>query len=249
MLRPPCRTHHPTRPTIAQPYRRQTRTRINHDSYKAEMTFWNIAIAIVSSKQSLTKAHGRLLEHWAIQRATAAGRYAIRNATSPAKPPTPEAMEAECEDVFSVATTLLNTLGFPVFEPYLHVSPPNTGAAPKKFEENSVHLRGTEFRYRGRDFDARMVYTTDGCIVLRGSVARARVADSVSWLEEKRQKSVRDGVLQTAAHGLEFMRDHAFRTPSGAAQFVAGMSVNGWTAWLDPSGRTLDEVVRVSATT
>jgi len=43
---------------------------------------------------------------------------------------------------------------------------------------------------------------------------------------------------------LVFAEDHAFNSPSGAAVIVQGMSVNGWTAWVDSDGKTLDKLER-----
>jgi len=198
--------------------------------------FWQTAVAIVSSKGSLTKAHGRLLEHWAIQKARAAERYEVVNGTSPKKPPTPEAMEAECQDIFEVAQVLLNTLGFPVFEPLVPLVSQTTAASDASNE--SYHLSGA-------GYSAKMVRTADGYVVLKGGVGRTEFAKSVVELyTPRREELVAQGVLRRTEAGFEFMKDHAFKSPSAAAGIVSGSSANGWDAWVDSGGRTLDEVVR-----
>ncbi|WP_176521891.1 DUF4357 domain-containing protein [Longimonas halophila] len=62
----------------------------------------------------------------------------------------------------------------------------------------------------------------------------------------RRQRLAQDGVLEPQEENgaLVFTEDHAFSSPSGAAVIVQGMHVNGWKAWVDGNGRTLDELER-----
>jgi hypothetical protein len=57
---------------------------------------------------------------------------------------------------------------------------------------------------------------------------------------------VEDGVLEPNEEGGQrvFTDDHAFNAPSGAAAIVQGAHVNGWNAWVDGDGRTLDRLER-----
>lgn len=205
--------------------------RLGQHATDSQKDFWQIAIAIVSSKQSLTKAHGRLLEHWAVARARTAGRFDVVNGTAPGKPPVPEAMEAECEDVFQVAETLLSTLGFPVFE--------------------SLRATGTTqhvFKCTQSGADAKGMYTEDGFVVFAGSFVRGEIAQSLrESLGPKRKALVEGGVLHPDGAGYRFLKDHLFNSPSAAAGMVMGSPVNGWDAWIDESSRTLDEVYRKAA--
>lgn len=62
--------------------------------------FWNIAVAIVSRTGSFTKAHGKLLEWLAIDKASKAGRYQLDNGNAGGEPNVPEWMQADVAEVF-----------------------------------------------------------------------------------------------------------------------------------------------------
>lgn len=211
------------------------------DHSKAEdKRFWQVAIAVVSSKSTLTKGHGRLLEHWAIEEARKADRYFIANGTTPKKPPIPEAMEAECGEIFDVAGTLLTTLGYPVFDALL----PAQAAADTESDRRHV------FMCNGKGYSAKMLVSDAGYVVLQGSVARLEIADSVKGsIEPKRTALVQHGVLEQTAEGFVFLKNHAFKTPSAGANLIGGTSSNGWDAWVDADGRTLDQIMRKEANT
>lgn len=169
-----------------------------------------------ASKATLTKGHGRLLEHWAIQEATNADRYFINNGTVPAKPPIPEAMEAECGEVFEVAGTLLSTLGYPVFEPLV---------------TSAIHSANTiekqTFTCVGKGYSGAMrVWGRTGYVVLEGSMARREgLADSVKVsISAKRASLVQREVLEETTEGFRFRKNHAFRSPHAAANLIENES-------------------------
>ncbi|MFI5239733.1 MAG: DUF4357 domain-containing protein, partial [Gemmatimonadales bacterium] len=59
--------------------------------------------------------------------------------------------------------------------------------------------------------------------------------------ELPRKALLSEGFLQVATDRLVFARDHLFGSPSTAAMTVLGRRANGWTAWKDKAGRTLDD--------
>lgn len=191
--------------------------------------FWNFAVAIVSRTGSFTKAHGKLLEWLAIDKATKAGRYQLDNGNSGGEPNVPEWMQADVAEVFETAEVLLNTLGFPVFEP----------AASRTTDADDI------FYCKRAGADARGVYNEEGFVVLKGSVARRETTTSShDMIEPKREELVGSGVLVSTREGYRFERDMAFSSPSAAAAIVTGGSANGWVEWKNSKGLTLDEVYR-----
>jgi len=191
--------------------------------------FWNIAVAIVSRTGSFTKAHGKLLEWLAIDKASKAGRYQLDNGNAGGEPNVPEWMQADVAEVFETAEVLLNTLGFPIFEP----------AANRATDADAI------FYCKRGGADARGVYNEEGFVVLKGSLARrATTSSSHDTIEPKREELVGAGVLIAAKDGYRFERDMAFSSPSAAAAIVTGGSANGWVEWKNSKGLTLDEVYR-----
>ena len=59
-----------------------------------------------------------------------------------------------------------------------------------------------------------------------------------------REKLISSDVVNETNGRLVFQRDHLFNSPSAAETAVMARQANGWTEWVDESGRTLDEVVR-----
>jgi hypothetical protein len=191
--------------------------------------FWNIAVAIVSRTGSFTKAHGKLLECIAIDKANIAGRYQLDNGNAGVEPNVPEWMQADVAEVFETAEVLLNTLGFPIFEP----------AVNRAAEADSM------FYCKRGGADARGVYNEEGFVVLKGSLARRETTPSShDMVEPKRKELIGSGVLAPAKDGYRFERDMAFSSPSAAAAIVSGGSANGWVEWRNAKGQTLDEVYR-----
>lgn len=194
--------------------------------------FWNVGVAIVSRTGSFTKAHARLLEWTAIDKAKLAGRFDLENGNAGIKPTVPEWMAADVAEVFETLDVLLGALGYPIFE----VSARDAASSEQLF----MCRRGGS--------DARGIYNEEGLVVLKGSIAREQTTSSShDIIGPKREEMIAAGVLLRTEQGLRFERDFVFTSPSAAAQLVTGSSVNGWTEWRNAQGLTLDEVYRQRA--
>ncbi len=191
--------------------------------------FWNVGVAIVSRTGSFTKAHGKLIEWLAIEKAEQAGRYQLDNGNSGGEPNVPEWMRADVAEVFETAEVLLGALGFPIFEPPANRSP----------DADRI------FYCKGGGADARGVYNEDGFVVLKGSLARRETTSAAQDIVgPRREELIGAGVLADSRDGYRFERDMAFRTPSAAAAIVTGGIGNGWVEWKNAKGQTLDDVYR-----
>ncbi len=189
--------------------------------------FWNRALVVVSLTNSLTQTHALYLEWLGIKKANEAKRYKVENGNAGTKPHTPAPMEADCQEVFETMSTLIATLGQPVFESFI------------KEKTEQFFLRSTKYEAVGQ-------YTEEGMVVLAGSKARKDIATSMANtpLVPKRQSLVDDGALKPEGDFYVFQRDVLFKSPSGAAAMVRGASSNGWVEWVSKDGKTLDELKR-----
>lgn len=189
--------------------------------------FWNRALVVVSLTNSLTQTHALYLEWLGIKKANDAKRYKVENGNAGTKPHTPAPMEADCQEVFETMSTLIATLGQPVFESFI------------KEKTEQFFLRSTKYEAVGQ-------YTEEGMVVLAGSKARKDIATSMANtpLVPKRQSLVDDGALKLEGDFYKFQRDVLFKSPSGAAAMVRGASSNGWVEWVSKDGKTLDELKR-----
>lgn len=198
----------------------------NHNQKKE---FWSIGIAVVSRTGSFTKAHAKLLEWLAIDRAKQAKRYRLDNGNSGGQPSVPEWMRSDVAEIFETAEVLLNALGFPIFEPF---------AGP------SVPASQIFFCRRG-GADARGVYTEEGFVVLKDSTTRRDPKLSTfESVDARCRELVRSGVLIELKDGYRFEQDFGFSTPSAAATVVSGGNANGWIEWRNDLGQSLDQVHR-----
>jgi hypothetical protein len=136
-------------------------------------------------------------------------------------------MKADLLDAFETLSTLVATLGFPVFEPLIR----NESA--------------DRFYVRGPDAEASGELVEDGFVIRAGAIARKDIVPSaVESVTPMRNKLVESGVLIEEDGHFRFTQDYLFNTPSGAAAVVLGRTSNGWVDRKDSQGKSLNEVRR-----
>lgn len=200
-------------------------------SHNREKDFWQRALIVISKTNSLTQTHALFLEWFCLNACRESGRYADENGNSGSKPHTPPPLEADCREIYDTARTLLATLGYPIFDSLSENEPANA-------ERILFYCRGSEA-------DGRGFYTSEGFVVLNGSSGRTKNATSMQQrYRNMRERLVTTGAVQEIDHRYIFQKDHLFSSPSAAATSLMGRPANGWRAWRDETGRTLDEVVR-----
>ncbi|MHB8392300.1 MAG: GIY-YIG nuclease family protein [Acidobacteriaceae bacterium] len=197
--------------------------------------FWNRALVVVSLTNSLTQTHVLFLEWLGIKDAKTAGRYALENGNSGAKPHTPAPLEADCHEIQETTRVLLATLGYPVFE-----------SVTRPMEQASTE----EFFCRANGAEGRGLYTTDGFVLLKGSTGRRENAPSIQGTSDERfrERLIESGVLRVEGDRVVVTKDHVFGSPSMAAVALLGRTANGWVEWRNTAGQTLHEVKRVGIT-
>ncbi len=201
-------------------------------THNTKKDFWERALVLISKTNSLTQTHALFLEWYCLQAARKAGRYIDENGNSGTKPHTPAPLEADCLEIFETGSTLLATLGYPVFDP---------------IAKSSDLPDGDEFFFcKASGTDCRGMYTPEGFIVLKGSVGRrANVPSIVGTSDERfRQRLIDSGVMRENGDTVVFEKDHVFASPSMALIALLGRTANGWREWKNEEGRTLDEVKR-----
>lgn len=194
--------------------------------------FWNRALVVISLTNSMTQTHALFLEWFAISEASKAGRYSLENGNTGARPHTPAPLEADCQEIFETAATLVATLGQPIFEPL-------TNAPTARGEKELFYCRGS-------GADGVGEYTSEGFVVLKGSRGRVENVASIQGTSNQRFRDqlVTEGILAAQGGMLVFARDHLFASPSMAAMALMGRSANGWIEWKAANGQTLDALKR-----
>ena len=193
---------------------------------------WERALAVVSLTNNLTQTHVLYLESLSIERAKACDRFKVINGNGGQRPHTPIPLRDDCEEIHEIASLLMATLGYPVFE--------------KLVDDTNADER--EIFYCTRSgADARAVYTNEGLVVLKGSKGLLNpTGKSREDLVKARDRLIESGVMVVEGESTVFTKDWLFSTPSGASNAVVVMPSNGWREWKTSSGQTLDELHRFS---
>ncbi|MEW4453746.1 GIY-YIG nuclease family protein [Bremerella sp. JC817] len=199
------------------------------DDHNRKKTFWKTAVFCISKTQNFTQAHIRYLEWFCMHQVKKVNRYTLDNGQVPENSTyVPEPMEAELLDVFETISTLVSTLGYPVFEP---VSRSN--------DKRSLFYINT----RGCNASGELV--EEGFVVRKGSKCRIEQTPSApELLQTQRNRLIEAGVIEEREGVFEFLQDYLFSSPSAAAVMVIGARANGWTEWKDKQGSTLSDIHR-----
>jgi|APSaa5957512622_1039677.scaffolds.fasta_scaffold02970_7 hypothetical protein len=196
-----------------------------HDIQSQE--YWNFAIAFISDKENINKAHVKFLENHCYHEAKNYGRCLLKNSVIPTKSSLTDQERDFVLDFFDELRILLGNLGHPLFE------------AHPEMEETEL------FYCTGKDAKGVGTLTEEGFIVYNASTANLLESPSAgSWLINMREKLVREGFLEEKDDKLIFSKSVEFNSPSAAAGVVLARRANGWTEWKTKEGKTLDELKR-----
>ncbi|MGO2457714.1 MAG: GIY-YIG nuclease family protein [Vibrio casei] len=195
--------------------------------YKDPKKEWEHALVLVSLTNNLTQTHVLYLESLSIEKAKDCQRYDLSNDNSGQKPHTPIPLKADCDEMHSIGSLLLATLGYPIFEPL-------TESSPSKAEQVFICNRA--------GLKARAIYTNEGMVVLKGSSAPMLTKRKTEQrFFDKRDALLAKGIISSDGERFEFERDYLFQTPSGASMFLLLATSNGWQDWKTEQGVTLHE--------
>ena len=197
----------------------------NHDSNK---DFWNTAIIFTSG---LNRAFVKYLEFRATTVAHRAQRMQVQNKVQPQENTLSEFEKVTVEQYFDNVQFILEVLNYIVFE-----------SVAESISDREIYA------LKGESIAAQAQLLSDGSLnVLKGSMARIKETESFGgWSLAARKRFLDDGTLTKTEDNLAyvFTRDTVFKSPSAAAATLSGRSINGWTAWKDKDGKTLDEKIR-----
>ena len=138
--------------------------------------------------------------------------------------------KSELEEFIEYARIVMGVLGHKVFEPLIAIE----SNADDNSQKESASSIGTVFYIKKSGANARAVQTTDGFIVLSGSVIRK---DTVPSCPDS-ALSAREKYKGIIDEHMTLIKDVPFKTPSGAANFVLGRSANGNIEWATEQGVT-----------
>jgi len=200
-------------------------------SHNRNKDFWDTAICFFSKDGNLNKAHVKYLEELLIAESLEAGRMKIENGNQPSRTRLSESDEAEVLIFAENIKLILSTVGYTFLK------------KPTEYESDDKEV----FVCNGPDAAAKGFYSSEGMVVLEGSIARKEITESAKDRHLKmRPVLLADGSLVSHNEvSYIFTKNVVFTSPSNAAQNILARNANGWTEWKRESdGKTLDEVYR-----
>ena len=199
----------------------------SHDSNRAEDE-WNTAIVFTGQ---LDSTFIKYLESISLDLAKRADRYTIFNKGGANENTLSEAQKIVVNEYFERIKVIMGLLGYNIFD-----------IVSESIADENVYT------LKADGADARAQFLDDGSLnVFKDSLARIRETEAfIGWSQAARIKFLDDGILVDNGDdtSYRFTRDVVFNSPSAAASTVTGRPINGWTAWKDEEGKTLDENVR-----
>lgn len=195
----------------------------DHDQSK---DWWDVAIAMVSSTNSLEKSDVKYLESLAVERAKN-GSINIDNKTAPIRNNIHEFKIHNLQQILDDAELILTSLGYDAL------------STPEKTEQI--------WYCRTKKTDARAAFRGDNFVVFSGSKLDLDQAPSFEKFfptdSIRRKELIKNNA--TLNDGFAILNENIqFKSPNDAGQIVTGRSVNAWTTWKNESGQTMDEVMR-----
>lgn len=198
------------------------RTRL--EDHHSRKDFWTVAYFFTSKDSNLNKAHIEYLEHRLIVMAKDAKRCQIDNGNQPTAPSLSEAEQSDVESFLDEMLLCFPVLGVTIFER------PET--APVKRIQLFLKSKGVV---------AEGYESEDGFVVKAGATAVVTTVPSLpGFAAALRDDLTKSGVLvRRNDEFFELIQNYEFLSPSGAAAFLIGSSVNGRDAWKTQNGQTL----------
>jgi peptide-methionine (S)-S-oxide reductase len=207
--------------------------RLQEHKADQEKDFWSEAVVFTTSNNSFGPTEISYLENRFCALAKEAGRYKIKNGNEPSQGHVTEEKESELEEFIENAKIIRGVLDHKVFQPLVKTQTTEP-------IDSSSDNRETVFYIKSGGADAKAMLTSEGIVVLAGSVLRSSPSTScashiVKTRENYRQLIDKYNILQ---------KDVLFKTPSGASNFVLLRNSSGYLEWKTEDGVTLGEYER-----
>lgn len=199
--------------------------------HAAKKDWWDTAVLITTSANSLHKAHVKFLESRLVEIAIEVNAMALENGNQPTRSSLSESQTANME---SYLDTLMMVLPAIRLDNFLRkrrseqkvVTPQSQNSPVDKNEVETIF----EMRNMAGDINAKAVLRDGEMVVKAGSRVRS------TWVGEFSEKThywkFHEALVgnATIVDGV-FTTDYAFTSPSGAASVVAGRSASGRREW------------------
>lgn len=205
--------------------------RLQEHKRNPDKDYWTEAVVFTTSNNSFGPTEISYLENRFCGLALAAKRYDVKNGNDPTHGNITEEKESELEEFIDYARIVMGTLGHKVFEPIVAVKPTATVDAAVANDEPLLYFNRANLKATGRR-------TNEGFVVFKESVVTPELQKSCPENAVK----LRDKYKTKIDGNNILLEDILFTSPSAAAAFVGGSSLNGNEVWKTADGVALKNV-------
>ena len=205
------------------------------------ITYWKEAILLTTRDDYFGPTELCYLEHKLYKIAKEAKRYLVTNGNTPSIGNPTEEKQCELDEFIEYAKLVISAIGYKFLIPIVpemikrKMSVQDVGVKEQQ-ESDGIGPHIFKMSYNGANATAAL--TDDGVVLLQGSSINEAMTNTCPETVKKNRElyadKIIDGVLQ---------EDVLFKSPSGAATFVAGAHVNGKTYWQSENGKTIGELI------
>lgn len=192
----------------------------------SSISYWTEAVMFTTTNNSFGPTEISFLENRFYNMAVKAGRYQVKNGNDPNPGNITEETRSELEEFIDYAKIVMGALGYKVLEPAISTFDAEDNEPVLHFDYKKINATGKR--------------TSDGFVVLKGSAIDLTLTNTCPDSAKKNREKYADKIN---ANGV-LTADLSFLSPSGAACFVGGASLNGNELWKDATGKPLKNLMK-----
>lgn len=213
-------------------------SRLSEHKRNPDKDYWTEAVVFTTRDNYFGATEISWLEKHFVDLASDAKRFTVKNSNTPNEGNVTEEKQSELEEFVNYAKIVMGVLGYKVFEPIVTVRANIQDFSNKQIKnENDIlfYLK----QQHANNYDAFGKRTDEGFVVLSGSKININLTASRC---PHRAKILREEYLPKLDKDSKLMQDVLCTSPSLAASFVTGWSINGRDSWKTEDGKTLGDI-------
>lgn len=201
-----------------------------------DVEYFSDVVILTTQNNSFGKTEISYLENRFTSLAIDNARYTVINKNTPNGSNVTEEKESELEDFIENSKMILGVLGYKIF---VSLIKKQVEIQSNKDQEELMLYISAKRKGADKPTKGQCKRTNEGFVVLAGSMIEDNYTEStpnsVRLLKEKyiENNEIIDGILQ---------EDKLFSSPSYAASFVLGRSINGKELWKTKEGLSLNDL-------
>ena len=210
--------------------------RLQEHKRNPEKDYWSEAVVFTTSNNSFGPTEISYLENRFCNLAVGANRYEVKNGNDPTPGNITEEKESELEEFIDFAKIIMGTLGHKVFIPLTQQSIVKDAFNTNISDDETELFLSQKIKKYNFQVEASAKQTSEGFVVLKGSLIGPGDSEHISVGNRKKREEC------SIDNNRVLQEDVLFSSPTSAAQFVTGQSLNGWIVWKTRDGKTLHDI-------